>query len=101
MKTEGIPDQFIKYRDIEISSIRRFDLALKSSGVCNIVDNFQVDESYSTFNNVFETLYDQHFPIKTKVTNQKDIKKPWVSDELKKCIKIRDKLGKLVNKKDY
>ena len=99
LKIEGIPDQFIKYRDIEISNMRRFDLALKSSGVCNIVDNFQVDESYSTFNNVFETLYDQHFPIKTKVTNQKDIKKPWVSDELKKCIKIRDKLGKLVNKK--
>ena len=91
--------QYTKYREIEISNKRRFDLALKQSGICNITDNTQAVESFSKFNDNFNMLYDKHFPIKTKITNHKDIKKPWVNESLKKCIKIRDKLGKLARNK--
>ena len=91
-------NNYTKYREIEILNKRRFDLALKQSGICNIYDNINAADSFSKFNDTFNILYDQHFPIITKVTNYKDIKKPWVSDNLKKCIKIRDKLGKLSNK---
>ena len=90
---------YTKYREIEISNMRRFDYALKQKGICNSNDNTQAAESFSKFKDDFDTLYDQHFPIKTKITKQKDIKKPWVNEDLKKCIKIRDKLGKLVTKK--
>ncbi len=89
---------YTKYREIEISNMRRFDYALKQKGICNSNDNTQAAESFSKFKDDFDTLYDQHFPIKTKITKQKDIKKPWVNEDLKKCIKIRDKLGKLVTK---
>ena len=91
--------QYTKYREIEISNMRRFDLALKQSGICNTTNSTQAAESFSNFNNNFNMLYDIHFPIKTKITNYKDVKKPWVNENLKKCIKIRDKLGKLARNK--
>ena len=84
---------------MEDLNLRRFDLALKQSGICNADDNTQAAVTFSRFNNDFDELYDQHFPIKTKIIKHKDIIKPWVSEDFKKCIKIRDKLGKLVAKK--
>ena len=89
----------MKYREMEDSNLRRFDLALKQSGTCNITENTQAADIFTKFNDDFDMLYDQHFPIKTKILKQKDIIKPWVSEYLKKCMKIRDKLGKLVTKK--
>ena len=66
---------YTKYREIEIYNKRRFDLALKQSGVCNIYDNINAADSFSEFNNTFNRLYDQHFPITTKIINHKDVKK--------------------------
>ena len=71
--------QYTKYREIDISNKRRFDLALKQSGICNITDNTQAAESFSKFNDNFNILYDKHFPIKTKITNHKDVKNSWLT----------------------
>ena len=68
-------NNYTKYREIEISNKRRFDLALKQSGICNIHDNINAADSFSKFNETFNMLYDQHFPIITKITNHKDVKK--------------------------
>ena len=55
--------------------------------------------AYEQFFNIFQSLYDIAFPIKTKIMTPLDIQKPWVNDTLIRRIKIRDNLNKLARKK--
>ena len=55
--------------------------------------------AFEQFINIFQNLYDNAFPIKTKIMTPLDMQKPWVNDTLIRKIKIRDNLNNLARRK--
>ena len=87
-----------QYRLIEEFNMRSFDYALKQPTLQNVFQLNTAEIVHTTFDKEFNILYDKHFPIKTKTLKEKDIQKPWICDRLKRCMKIRDNLGKLAKR---
>jgi len=60
----------------------------------DMLDNFNnIDESYNTFSNIFNTIIDKHAPIKTKtIAPSQVIREPWFSKGLLKSSKHLHKL---------
>ena len=88
----------VKIRLIDKVRIKRFNTALNSklSKILPSLENAKL--AFSSYFEVFNSLYEYHFPIITKVLKAKSVLKPWVNDVLIERIKIRDKLSILFNK---
>ena len=87
-----------QYRLIEEFNMKKFDLALKQPSFQNILQVNTAEVVHTLFDKEFNMSYDKHFPIKTKTLKEKDIQKPWINDKLKRCMKIRDNLGRLAKR---
>merc|ERR1712105_401607 len=79
----------------------KFNNLLNNSDI-RLVLKIQIGESaFPQFINTFQDHYDKAFPIKTPPKkNLKNIQKPWVTGDLLKKIRIRDKLSTLAKKKE-
>ena len=89
----------IQYRLINDFRQRKFNQDFKKSEIMQILNSDNAKEAYEQFYNIFQTLYDNTFPIKTKILSPKDIQKPWVNDITIRRMKIRDNLKKLAKNK--
>lgn len=87
--------QTIQYRLINYLNLRTFLLALTQSEISSILNCNIAESAFTKFNQIFNELYENYFPIKTNLLSKKDIEKPWINDVLIKRLKIKDKLGQL------
>ena len=69
----------------------RFNQLLNDVDWSNIYAKNDVHSAYSSFLNVFLEFYHTCFPMKSFKTNYSN-KKPWLTDGLKKSIKVKNKL---------
>ena len=89
----------IQYRVNNDIRKRKFNHDLIRYDIKQVLNNNIAKSAYEQFNNIFESSYDEAFPIKTKVITPLDLQKPWVNDILKRRIKIRENLNTLSRKK--
>ena len=54
--------------------------------------NTAADLSYSKYTTEFTKLYNKHFPIRTKKVHNKTLAKPWITPEIQRMIKKKNKL---------
>ena len=85
-------------RIIDDFKIRKFKSALQISFLNSLQNIENAQSAFTHFLNIFDSLYDKHFPIVTKLVKEKSLLKPWVTEILIQRIKIRDKLAKKYNK---
>ena len=90
--------QVIKYRLVDSMRTHKFKSALTISYNDSIRNIHNAKEAFSKFLNIFDHLYNKHFPIVTKTMTKKSILKPWVTDSLVRKIKIKGNLFKLSSK---
>ena len=92
-------DTIIQYRLINDTTIRKFKYALENSLELNNIYNTHTGQlSFKEFITIFNKLYDQYFPIKSKKLTRKGILKPWINITLISRMKIRDNLSKLAKR---
>ena len=89
---------FVKYRNIDSVSLRKFKYALNNSVINSVYEVSDAKLAFELFLKTFSELYEKFFPVKTKSVSHKSTIKPWVTTILAKRIKIKDKLGILANK---
>ena len=77
----------------------KFNNLLNNSDIRLVLKNQIGESAFPQFINTFQDHYDKAFPIKTKKKTLKNIQKPWVTGDLLKKIRIRDKLSTLAKKK--
>ena len=85
-----------QYRQISDVNLKNFDTALKEPRIQNILNEHSVEVAFTLFDKEFSLFYEKHIPVQTKTLNHKNALKPWINDTLKRCMKIRNKLCKLV-----
>ena len=51
-----------------------------------------MNETYETFLKTLTDIYDANFPIREYILKDKDIKPPWISKDLKKSSKAKQRL---------
>ena len=78
---------------------RKFNNDLIKSDIMQVFNNNIAKLAFEQFINIFQNLYDNAFPIKTKIMTPLDMQKPWVNDTLIRLIKIGDDLKNLARKK--
>ena len=92
-------DTTIQYRLINDTTIRKFKYALENSSELNNIYNTHTgQQAFKEFITLFNKLYDQYFPIKSKKLTRKGILKPWINLTLIARMKIRDNLFKLAKR---
>ena len=97
IKTDPENVKIIEYRLIRESTKRKFKQALIRANI-DVNQYNDAKESFSSFNETFNRLYNQYFPILKKKVTLKDETKPWINDVLINQMKIRDRLYKLAAK---
>ena len=89
----------IQYRDINDNNIQRFISALSNNNeIKDISNHLNAESAFSTFLITFNDLYETFFPIKTRKITHKEYSNPWITLQITKRIKIREKLAKLYKK---
>ena len=87
---------YIKYHQINDRNIEHFmqelaDLDEKLMGIATDSRN-TADSNYSNYMAEFTSLYNKHFPIRTKKVHNKTLAKPWITPSIQRQIKKKNKL---------
>ena len=80
----------IKYRTIDAGSITNFNLEFNTRSLDMLLEVDDAPKAFELFHSQFQTLYDKHFPVKSKTITKKSLLKPWVTQSLSKKIKVKD-----------
>ena len=92
-------DKFIYYRLINDNTLKKFKDALENNSEINeIFTIYSGQQAFSKFFVMFNTLYENYFPVKSKKLTRKGMLKPWITLRIITRIKIRDNLAKLANR---
>ena len=83
--------KFIRARNYCPDNIAAFSMALRAHDWSAVMLSGDPQEAYSTFHKLFLRLYEKFFPVKSVKIGYKN-NKPWLSDGLKKSIKLKNKL---------
>ena len=89
----------VQYRLMNDVRKRKFNNDLIKSDIMQVFNNNIAKLAFEQFINIFQNLYDNAFPIKTKIMTPLDMQKPWVNNTLIRRIKIRDNLNNLARRK--
>ena len=86
----------IKYNQINDRNIESFiqELADNERNLLDIVGN-KSNTAVSNYNNYmteFTRLYNKHFPIRTKKVHNKTLSKPWITPQIQRMIKKKNRL---------
>ena len=84
----------IKSRDFSESNISKFKNYLLQADYADVYMSLCPDESYSAFINIYQTGFDESFPLCEKKVEAKKQTEPWYTAELKTSRKIKNKLYK-------
>ena len=84
-------ESVIKRRSYSEQNLDQFILALNNKGWDHVLLNSDVHQAYTLFQNDFRDIYERCFPIKTIKPGYKT-RKPWLSNGIKKAIKVKNKL---------
>ena len=90
-------DTFIIKRKYTSSNKEAFITDLNEIDWIDVMNHTATNSSFSCFHNTLKDLHDKHFP-KCKIKVRYSNNKPWLSDDLKESIKIKNKLYYLSKK---
>jgi hypothetical protein len=90
-----------RYRDVNDDSIVKFAGAVENMQWQEALDpHSDVNDTYDLFIDLFTTLYDKFFPVKTKTIKIKETgHKPWITSGIIKSIRRKNNLYKVWIKK--
>ena len=78
----------VTFRLINSVNHNNFTHALSNQN-WSFLDRLDVDKAFISFINTLNSLYKQHFPIKTKYVTIKKILNPWINERISKLIKYK------------
>ena len=97
-KSNSKQDVVIEYRKISDSNIENFKNDLLDVHWDLILNTNNVEVAYSNFMLVFKSHFFKHFPLIVKTVNSKSINKQFITEDIKKLIKEKNKTAKSYSK---
>ena len=91
-------ERAIKRRIFSEENITKFNSLLSNHDWKSVFDERDPQQAYTTFYTEFNIMYDTCFPLRTIKPGYKT-RKPWLSEQLKRAIKIKNRMYKHLNKK--
>lgn len=85
------PPKYIKRRIFSEHNIEQFSANMVTKNWSDLFTYNDAQSAYTIFSNYITELFETHFPLRTVKCGYKT-RKPWLSDELKKLIRIKNKL---------
>ena len=86
--------QTVRFRSFTEVNKQMFTRALSNVTWEEILTHDDVNVNFNLFFNTFSTIYDQHFPCKTKQISSKRINNPWISTGILNSMKTKNKMYK-------
>ena len=80
-----------KYRDYGVNNIETFRSSLLNSNLENLISNKNCQEAFTSFYDVYKSIYNDCFPVKTSKSMYCN-RKPWLTMGLKTSIRMKNKL---------
>ena len=85
-------ERFIFRRDISDISVEKFKYKLRTVSWDSITNSSDTDKAYDKFIEIFSSLYDDCFPKKKIKLKPQKYNNPWITKEIKKSSKRKQKL---------
>jgi hypothetical protein len=83
--------KFIQTRIMNDKTIKAFTMKLRQVNWNSVLDNNNGNEAFCAFHDKYSKLYDKCFPVKNVKINYHN-RKPWLSEGLKKSIRMKNRL---------
>ena len=84
-------DLYIWKRSVNTKNTETFSNLLSKADWSDVYSNTNAQEAFTKFHNKLKLLYDEAFP-KKRIKIKYNCKKPWLTEELKQAIKMKNKL---------
>ena len=81
----------LKKRIFSVTNMERFTSAMSEKNWNTVLNDNDPQNAYTTFHSEFSEMYDACFPIKMFKEGYRT-RKPWLSEEMKRSIKVKNKL---------
>ena len=91
--TMNTSEKIFTKRIVSDDNVRNFSAAICNQSWDELYTMNDAQEAYTYFHNIFSRIYNDSFPLKELKSGYKT-RKPWLSDGMKKQIKIKNKLYK-------
>ena len=85
-------ERFIFRRDLSDISVEKFKYKLCTVSWDSITNSSDTNKAYDNFIEVFSSLYDEYFPKKKIKLKPQKYNNPWITKEIKKSTKRKEKL---------